>query len=136
MQGGASAAAAATGPADMDFATMLATFPAEVREEVLLTSDESMLSSLTPALLAEAQAHHIPPICPTVDLQWFASGIRMWRRHVFSERCIGICGFETVEIEHRFRGRWLRNDRQIRALLKSHGLLVKTPSVESPSRIA
>ena len=42
----------------MDFATMLATFPAEVREEVLLTSDESMLSSLTPALLAEAQVHH------------------------------------------------------------------------------
>jgi len=39
----------------MDFATMLATFPAEVREEVLLTSDESMLSTLTPALLAEAQ---------------------------------------------------------------------------------
>ena len=42
-------------PADMDMATILATFPPEVREEVLLTSDDSLLANLTPALLAEAQ---------------------------------------------------------------------------------
>ena len=36
-------------------ATILATFPPEVREEVLLTSDDSLLATLTPALLAEAQ---------------------------------------------------------------------------------
>lgn len=39
----------------MDMATILATFPPEVREEVLLTSDDTLLASLTPALLAEAQ---------------------------------------------------------------------------------
>ena len=72
MQGGA-ATAAATGPADMDFATMLATFPAEVREEVLLTSDESMLSSLTPALLAEAQVYQaISHLYPTgIAIVWW-----------------------------------------------------------------
>ena len=40
---------------DLDIATLLATFPPDVREEVLLTSDQTMLASLTPALLAEAQ---------------------------------------------------------------------------------
>lgn len=50
MQGNAPAPAQ-----DLDIATLLATFPPDVREEVLLTSDQTMLASLTPALLAEAQ---------------------------------------------------------------------------------
>jgi E3 ubiquitin-protein ligase HUWE1 len=61
-----SGGAAPAGPTDMDFATMLATFPAEVREEVLLTSDESMLATLTPALLAEAQVPF--PLVPSLIL--------------------------------------------------------------------
>ena len=40
----------------MDMASVLASFPPEVREEVLLTSDDTMLATLPPALLAEAQA--------------------------------------------------------------------------------
>ena len=52
---GGAAPGAAGGPAEMDLATLLATFPPEVREEVLL-SDDAVLSSLPPALLAEAQA--------------------------------------------------------------------------------
>lgn len=40
----------------MDFATVLATFSPELREEVLLTSEEDLINSLPPALLAEAQA--------------------------------------------------------------------------------
>ncbi|KAK9785185.1 hypothetical protein WJX73_010540, partial [Symbiochloris irregularis] len=51
--GGANVAAAA---ADMDMATVLATFPPDLREEVLANADEEMLSSFSPALLAEAQA--------------------------------------------------------------------------------
>lgn len=39
----------------MDLATILATFPPDVREEVLLTSEEDVINSLPPALLAEAQ---------------------------------------------------------------------------------
>lgn len=39
----------------MDVASVLATFPPDLREEILLT-DESVLASLPPALLAEAQA--------------------------------------------------------------------------------
>ena len=54
-QGAGGAAPGAAGPAEMDLATLLATFPQEVREEVLL-SDDAVLSSLPPALLAEAQA--------------------------------------------------------------------------------
>ena len=40
----------------MDLATLLATFPQDVREDVLLHSEEAVLASLPPALLAEAQA--------------------------------------------------------------------------------
>ena len=40
----------------MDLATLLATFPPDVREDVLLNSEEAVLASLPPALLAEAQA--------------------------------------------------------------------------------
>ena len=54
-QGAGGTAPGAAGPAEMDLATLLATFPPEVREEVLL-SDDAVLSSLPPALLAEAQA--------------------------------------------------------------------------------
>lgn len=36
-------------------ASVLITFPPDVREEVLLTADEDLLASLPPALLAEAQ---------------------------------------------------------------------------------
>ncbi|XP_057852533.2 E3 ubiquitin-protein ligase UPL1 isoform X1 [Cryptomeria japonica] len=42
-------------PVDMDSASIIATFPAELREEVLLTSSEAVLAALSPALLAEAQ---------------------------------------------------------------------------------
>ena len=56
VQGGAAAGAAAAAPSEMDFATVLATFSPELREEVLLTSEEDLINSLPPALLAEAQA--------------------------------------------------------------------------------
>ena len=55
-QGAGGAAPGAAGPAEMDLATLLATFPPDVREDVLLNSEEAVLSSLPPALLAEAQA--------------------------------------------------------------------------------
>ncbi|CAI5971391.1 unnamed protein product, partial [Closterium sp. NIES-65] len=52
----AAAAAGADGhPVDMDSASIIATFPEELRAEVLLTSSEAVLASLPPALLAEAQ---------------------------------------------------------------------------------
>lgn len=46
----------AAAPTEMDLATLLATFPPDVREEVLLTSEQELINSLPPALLAEAQA--------------------------------------------------------------------------------
>ncbi len=49
-------AAGPAGPQEMDLATLLATFPPDVREDVLLNSEEAVLASLPPALLAEAQA--------------------------------------------------------------------------------
>ncbi|KAM1753174.1 hypothetical protein ACFX12_005795 [Malus domestica] len=45
----------AEGPVDMDNASIIATFPADLREEVLLTSSEAVLSGLPSPLLAEAQ---------------------------------------------------------------------------------
>ncbi|CAL5213878.1 unnamed protein product [Lathyrus oleraceus] len=42
-------------PVDMDNASIIATFPADLREEVLLTSSEAVLSALPAPLLAEAQ---------------------------------------------------------------------------------
>ncbi|KAJ7969420.1 E3 ubiquitin-protein ligase UPL1 [Quillaja saponaria] len=42
-------------PVDMDNASIIATFPADLREEVLLTSSEAVLSALPSTLLAEAQ---------------------------------------------------------------------------------
>ena len=59
---------------DLDIATLLATFPPDVREEVLMTSDQAMLASLTPALLAEAQVKFaltlaLPHQCPPST--WF-----------------------------------------------------------------
>ena len=56
MQGVGAAGSAAAAPSEMDFATVLATFSPELREEVLLTSEEDLINSLPPALLAEAQA--------------------------------------------------------------------------------
>ncbi|KAH7670367.1 E3 ubiquitin-protein ligase HUWE1 protein [Dioscorea alata] len=41
-------------PVEMDAVSIIATFPSEIREEVLLTSDDTLLASLTPALVAEA----------------------------------------------------------------------------------
>eukprot|EP00884_Botryococcus_braunii_P008498 jgi/Botrbrau1/1764/Bobra.0217s0019.1 len=46
---------AAPGVGDMDTATVLATFPPDVREEVLMTADDSVLATLPPNVLAEAQ---------------------------------------------------------------------------------
>ncbi|XWS11367.1 hypothetical protein CRYUN_Cryun38cG0078100 [Craigia yunnanensis] len=42
-------------PVNMDNASIIATFPADLREEVLLTSSEAVLSALPSPLLAEAQ---------------------------------------------------------------------------------
>jgi hypothetical protein len=50
------AAEATGGPAELDLATTLASFPPDVRQEVLMTADEEMLAQLPPAILAEAQA--------------------------------------------------------------------------------
>jgi len=41
--------------AEMDMASVLATFPPDVREDVLLTLDESTVAMLPPAILAEVQ---------------------------------------------------------------------------------
>ncbi|MBD4020196.1 hypothetical protein GUI04_14520, partial [Xanthomonas citri pv. citri] len=38
----------------MDTVSIIATFPSELREEVLLTSSDAVLANLTPALVAEA----------------------------------------------------------------------------------
>lgn len=54
-QAGGAAAAGLAGAGEMDLATILATFPPDVREEVLLTSEEDVINSLPPSLLAEAQ---------------------------------------------------------------------------------
>lgn len=52
----AAAASGEGGPQELDLATTLASFPPEVRDEVLMTADEEMLAQLPPAILAEAQA--------------------------------------------------------------------------------
>ncbi|KAK8642698.1 hypothetical protein V6N13_012035 [Hibiscus sabdariffa] len=41
-------------PVEMDTVSIIATFPSDLREEVLLTSSDAILSNLTPALVAEA----------------------------------------------------------------------------------
>ncbi|KAJ1685644.1 hypothetical protein LUZ63_017034 [Rhynchospora breviuscula] len=41
-------------PVEMDPVSIIATFPSEIREEVLLTSPDTLLATLTPALVAEA----------------------------------------------------------------------------------
>ncbi|TVU50517.1 hypothetical protein EJB05_01890 [Eragrostis curvula] len=41
-------------PVEMDAVSIIATFPNEIREEVLLTSPDTLLATLTPALVAEA----------------------------------------------------------------------------------
>ena len=51
----ASGSAAEGGPAELDLATTIASFPPEVREEVLLGASEDILAQLPPAILAEAQ---------------------------------------------------------------------------------
>ncbi len=56
----AAAASGEGGPQELDLATTLASFPPEVRDEVLMTADEEMLAQLPPAILAEAQAC-VPP---------------------------------------------------------------------------
>ncbi|KAK2376185.1 E3 ubiquitin-protein ligase UPL1 [Trifolium repens] len=41
-------------PIEMDTVSIIATFPSDLREEVLLTSSDNILANLTPALVAEA----------------------------------------------------------------------------------
>ncbi|OIW04324.1 hypothetical protein TanjilG_32516 [Lupinus angustifolius] len=41
-------------PVEMDTVSIIATFPSDIREEVLLTSSDTILANLTPALVAEA----------------------------------------------------------------------------------
>nr|XP_010929754.2 LOW QUALITY PROTEIN: E3 ubiquitin-protein ligase UPL2-like [Elaeis guineensis] len=41
-------------PVEMDAVSIIATFPSEIREEVLITSPDTLLATLTPALVAEA----------------------------------------------------------------------------------
>jgi len=48
--------AGAAADEDMDLASLIATFPPDVREDVLLTSDEGLLQTLPPAILAEARS--------------------------------------------------------------------------------
>ncbi len=52
----ASGTAPDAGPSELDLATTIASFPPEVREEVLLGASEDILAQLPPAILAEAQA--------------------------------------------------------------------------------
>lgn len=53
--GEAGAAGGAGGPDDTDLATLLASFPPDVREDVLLTADEATLASLPAAVREEAR---------------------------------------------------------------------------------
>ncbi|KAL9444703.1 hypothetical protein AB3S75_017817 [Citrus x aurantiifolia] len=46
-------------PVDMDNASVIATFPADLCEEVLLTSSEAVLSVLPSSLLAEAHISRV-----------------------------------------------------------------------------
>uniref|UniRef100_A0A7N0UIS5 HECT-type E3 ubiquitin transferase n=1 Tax=Kalanchoe fedtschenkoi TaxID=63787 RepID=A0A7N0UIS5_KALFE len=41
-------------PVEMDTVSIIATFPSDIRQEVLLTSSDAILANLTPALVAEA----------------------------------------------------------------------------------
>ncbi|CAI9263642.1 unnamed protein product [Lactuca saligna] len=41
-------------PVEIDIVSIIATFPSELREEVLLTSSDAVLANLTPALVAKA----------------------------------------------------------------------------------
>ncbi|GMI83160.1 ubiquitin-protein ligase 2 [Hibiscus trionum] len=41
-------------PVEMDTVSIIATFPSDIREEVLLTSSDAILANLTPALVGEA----------------------------------------------------------------------------------
>jgi E3 ubiquitin-protein ligase HUWE1 len=53
--GGGGAGGVGAGGDAMDNASIIATFPEELRQEVLLSADEAMLATLPPALLAEAR---------------------------------------------------------------------------------
>lgn len=57
LQAGSSGAGAVD-----DFASTIAGFPPDVREEVLMTAEDSVLATLPPSILAEAQVRTSPPV--------------------------------------------------------------------------
>lgn len=54
-RGGALQAGASGAGVVDDFASTIAGFPPDVREEVLMTAEDSVLATLPPSILAEAQ---------------------------------------------------------------------------------
>ncbi|KAJ8754891.1 hypothetical protein K2173_015403 [Erythroxylum novogranatense] len=68
-------------PVDMDNASIIATFPADLREEVLLTSSEAVLSALPSPLLAEAQLLRDRAMSHYQARSLFGSSHRLTRRN-------------------------------------------------------
>ena len=82
------------GPSEIDNVTFLTSLAPELREEVLLTSDPSFISTLTPELIAEAEALHE------------RAAVR-WNRHVepfHQEQMEGIIGGSSDEHVRNRRG--------------------------------
>lgn len=67
-------------PVDMDNASIIATFPADLREEVLLTSSEAVLSALPSPLLAEAQMLRDRALSHYQARSFFGGGHRLINR--------------------------------------------------------
>lgn len=72
---------AAGQPVEMDNASIIATFPADLREEVLLTSSEAVLSALPSPLLAEAQMLRDRAMSHYQARSLFGGGHRLNRRN-------------------------------------------------------
>ncbi|XP_057982343.1 E3 ubiquitin-protein ligase UPL1-like isoform X2 [Malania oleifera] len=81
-------------PVDMDNASIIATFPADLREEVLLTSSEAVLSALPSPLLAEAQMLRDRAMSHYQARSIFGNG------HRFSNRRNGL-GFDRQTVMDR-----------------------------------
>ncbi|XP_050371147.1 E3 ubiquitin-protein ligase UPL1 isoform X2 [Argentina anserina] len=85
-------------PVDMDNASIIATFPADLREEVLLTSSEAVLSALPSPLLAEAQMLRDRAMSHYQARSLFGSSHRLnnrrnglgFDRHTVTDRGVGV----------------------------------------------
>ncbi|KAF6153803.1 hypothetical protein GIB67_001036 [Kingdonia uniflora] len=85
-------------PVDMDNASIIATFPADLREEVLLTSSEAVLSALPSPLLAEAQMLRDRAMSHYQARSLFGGGHRLsgrrntlgFDRHTLMDRGVGV----------------------------------------------